>query len=106
MVQARQNAGLSLEPRLPLLTFEEFFRQDFDRDLSREPRVSRPVHLPHPARAEQSEDLVRAELGPGGEGHFSAFKSAGQLTITRIGDSRSFSRGVLTRKRDPSGETS
>ena len=54
---------LALEPLPSLFTFEEFFRQDLDRDVSPEPRVLRPVDLPHPARAERGEDLVRRRGG-------------------------------------------
>ncbi len=35
--------------------------------------VLRQVHLPHPARAEQSDDLVATESGAGGEGHQSLY---------------------------------
>ena len=42
-------------------------RQHLDRHLAPEPRVPRPVHLAHPARAERREDLVGAEASPGGE---------------------------------------
>ena len=44
-------------------------RQDLDRDVAREPRVARPVHLAHAARAEGPDDLVGGEPRPGGQGH-------------------------------------
>ena len=53
MVQARERASLPPEPRPPLLIFEELFRQDLQSDGPVDARVDRPVHLAHPADAEQ-----------------------------------------------------
>jgi hypothetical protein len=69
-----------------------------------------PYGLPLPAGF-VSESRVLTGRSPlkaaaGRERHLSLFSVAGQLTITRIGDSRNFSEGVLTRNRDPSGVTS
>ena len=61
MIQRCKRASLPLEPLPSLFIIKEFFRQDLDCDLSREPRVFRPVDLPHSARAERGENLVRTE---------------------------------------------
>ena len=61
MVQRGEQLRLPLEPLPPIFVFEELFRQHLDGDLSAESRVFRPVDLPHPARADRREDLVRAE---------------------------------------------
>ena len=42
-------------------------RQHLDRDFAPQPRVPRPVDLPHPARAQRRDDLVGPEAGPGGK---------------------------------------
>ena len=47
----------------------ESVRQHLDRDVALEPRVPRPVHLSHAARAERRQDLVRAEAGARRESH-------------------------------------
>ena len=41
--------------------------KNLQRDLAAQPRVLRPVDLPHPALAERREDLVRAEFRAGSE---------------------------------------
>jgi hypothetical protein len=35
--------------------------QHFNRDIPAEPRVMRPIHLSHPARAQRGDDLVGAK---------------------------------------------
>ncbi len=49
---------LALEPVQALLVSGEGLRKNLDRHLAVEPRVPRPVHLPHSPRAERGEDLV------------------------------------------------
>ena len=61
----REQLRLALEARSRLFTFEELFRKDLQRDHPVEPRVPGPVDLSHPARAEQREDFVGAELRAG-----------------------------------------
>ncbi len=62
-------------PRLALETLTEFdiagqmLGQHLDGDSAVELSVVREIDLPHPARAEQADDLVAAEPGAGGEGH-------------------------------------
>ena len=61
--------------RLPLEAGErvgvggEALREDLDRDVAVEPRVARPVDLPHPARAERRQDLVGSEARAGRKRH-------------------------------------
>ena len=69
MVQRRGRARLLLEPREPLPIQSQRLRQDLDRHLAAEPRISRPVDLSHPARTEGRQDLVVAEASAGGECH-------------------------------------
>ena len=59
--QRRHRPGLALEARPPLGVAREGLRQDFDGDLAPQARVAGAVHLPHAARAERGEDLVRTE---------------------------------------------
>ena len=71
-VRVRQRGDglrLALEARQRVGVLRAVGRQDLDRHLAPEPRVPRPVHLSHPARAERRHDLVRAQSRPGGYGH-------------------------------------
>ena len=67
MLERGNGAGLALEPRAPLRIRRHVGRQHFDRDRPIEPRVAGLVDFAHPARAEQREDLVRAEAHAGGQ---------------------------------------
>src|SRR5260370_35323822 len=75
MVQRREQLRFPFEARHSFFVFEELFRQGLDRDLSSESRVTGLPDLPHPARAERGEDLVRAETRAGGETHIRAGKT-------------------------------
>ena len=97
MIERCEQPRLSLEPLLPLFTFEEIFRQYLDRDLPIEARVLRPVDLPHPPRSEEREDLVGAELRGGGERHRAPFAIV-QFT-TRSTSGFGFCPSPTTRKR-------
>ena len=100
----RDRLRLALEPLPQLRARREMLRQDLDRDRALEPRVSRLVDLPHPARADGRQDLVRPELRPRRERH-GFLRAAAQLTSTLVGSS--FDEICwLTRKRLPSGKTS
>jgi len=70
VVQRGERLRFPFEAKPSLFIFEELFRQDLDRDVSREPRVPRPIDLAHSARAEGGDDLVRAEACAGCD-HFS-----------------------------------
>ena len=61
MVQRGEGTRFPLETCYAVPVFEEFFRQDLQRDVAPELRVLRPVDLPHPARAERRDDLVGPE---------------------------------------------
>ena len=47
--------------RASLRVADDLRRQNLDRDVAREPRVPRPVDLPHPARAKERGHFVRTE---------------------------------------------
>ena len=44
-------------------------RQDFDRDLTSQPRVVGPVNFAHSTRAERADDLVRTQAFTSGQAH-------------------------------------
>ena len=69
MVQDAGSFGLLLEAAQAVGVRGKRRRQDLDRDISPEPRVLRPIDLPHSARAEGRDDLVRAEPRTGSEAH-------------------------------------
>src|SRR6266508_3962678 len=78
-------------------------RQHLDCHGPFEPRVPRLVHLPHPARAQRSEDLVGTELCSGGDAH--RLSSTAQSRTTVMGGEERPSGSVTVRKRCPSGVT-
>jgi hypothetical protein len=63
-------ASLLLEAMEPRRIARHGLWQDFDGDVTREPRVAGLVHLAHPARAEQCDDFVRAEVRARSKGQF------------------------------------
>ena len=65
VVEGRGGARLALEPLAVDLVDGQLRGQHLDRDGAVEPRVPRPVDLPHAAGARGGEDLVRAEAVPG-----------------------------------------
>ena len=69
MVQRRRRARLLLEPAQPVGVLRERRRQHLDRHLAVQPRVPRPIDLPHPARAERRQDLVGAHKSSGRKRH-------------------------------------
>ena len=71
MVQGRGGASLELEAAQAITVAGDLSEEDLDRHLAPQPRILRPIHLPHPPRADRREDLVRAEARPGGKRHFS-----------------------------------
>ena len=64
MVEGAGGLRLLLEPAEPIRIGRRLRGQDLDRYLPPEPLVARAVDLPHPARAERAENLVRAETRP------------------------------------------
>ncbi len=62
--------GLLLEAAQAIGVGGEGGGEDLDRDVAAEARVLGAVDLPHAAGADGGEDLVGAEAGAGGEGHW------------------------------------
>ena len=60
---------LACETKLELGILREFRRQDLDRHLPIEPRIAGTVDLPHPARPDRSDDLVRPQARTGSDCH-------------------------------------
>ena len=67
VVERRGRTGFRFQSFQPLGIRGQGRRQDLDGDVPAEARVPRPVHLPHPARAERRQDLVGAKTRAGGE---------------------------------------
>src|SRR6266498_3512917 len=104
MRELRDRLRLPLEPLASLSAFGQMPRQDFDRDRAFKTRVSRLVHLPHPARAERRQDLVRTETHPCSD--HQCLAPAVQLTTSVTDLSFSCAAIVSTRNRWPSADTS
>jgi hypothetical protein len=72
MVQGPQRARLAPEARQSLRIARELGRQCLDGNIAAKPLVVRPIHLAHPASAQQGEDAIRpvlvAHLRPAGAG--------------------------------------
>ena len=77
MIQRREHFRFALKAREPIGIGRERGRQDLDRDLTFQPRVGRPIHLPHPAFADLRGDFVDAEARAGGEGQLGVIIRAG-----------------------------
>src|SRR5687767_15335280 len=69
MRERRDRLRLALEPGERVGIGRDGLRKYLDRDVPVELPIPSPVDLPHSARAERCEDLVRPETGPGGECH-------------------------------------
>ncbi len=69
MVEGRRRACFLLETVQPVTISGECGGQNLDRNAAVKARIPSPVHLAHPAGAEQLDNLVRSELRAGGEGH-------------------------------------
>ena len=67
VAQRRQNLSLAREPRQTFGIVRHGIGQHFDRDVTIELRIARPIHVAHPASPKGREDLVRSEAGAGGE---------------------------------------
>ena len=68
VAQRRCGARFALKP-LDRFAGGSVARKKFQRDQSTEPRIERLVDLPHPAAAEQPDDLVWSDLTAGTDGH-------------------------------------
>ena len=69
MVERRQHLRFAVEARQSLRVVGEDVRENFDRDVTVQLRVARPIDLAHAAGPEGGQDFVRAEAGSGGQGH-------------------------------------
>jgi hypothetical protein len=61
MVQRCGGASFLFETAQALGIRPKFHRQDFDRDVTRQPHVARAIDLSHAARAERCNDFIRSE---------------------------------------------
>src|SRR5262245_3296078 len=67
MIERRQHARLAVEARQPLPILCERSRQDLDRDVAAELRVSGAVDVAHASGADHTGHFVRADASPYGE---------------------------------------
>ena len=68
MVQRGEDFRFSLKARAPVGVIGQSWRQDLDGDLTFQPGVGGPIHLPHAAFTNLGSDLVATEAGTGSEG--------------------------------------
>jgi hypothetical protein len=61
MVQGGEQLRLAFEPRQTLGIARNGGRQHFDSDVAMQTRIARPIHLTHPADAEDFRHLVHAD---------------------------------------------
>jgi hypothetical protein len=69
MIERCERLGFACESGESVGVIGERIREDLQRDVAIEFRVTRPIHLPHPAFADLGGDFVDAETGTGCEGH-------------------------------------
>jgi hypothetical protein len=65
----RERLRFAREARQPIGIGREQLRQDLQRDIAIELRVTRAVDLSHPAGAKWGEDFVRTDSGASRQGH-------------------------------------
>src|SRR5437879_4594823 len=103
MIERGEHLRFTLEAGHAVGVGGEVREQDFERDVAAETRVASAVDFAHAARAEQRDDLVRADFGARWKAHF--FTAASQFTTTVRGISVVSPTTVFTRKRLPSAAT-
>ena len=64
MIELRRQPRLAQQPRARRGIGERRGRQDLERDVAVEPRVTGPVHLAHATRTDKAYDLERTDAGP------------------------------------------
>ena len=64
-----QHLRFALEPRETLGILRERVGQDLERDVAVELGIARTIDFAHAACAQEREDFIRAEVGPGGQRH-------------------------------------
>ena len=62
MVQGRKNLSLALEPRESIGILRKRSRQDFQCDVTAEPRIVRAIYVAHAATAKRADNDVRTKL--------------------------------------------
>src|SRR5207247_5879273 len=102
--QRGEQMGLALEAGQPLGIGRKELGQDLDGDVAPELRVARTIHFAHAARAERTDDFVRAEAAARGDGHL--LSAAVPFTTTVIVAVGVSSVTRLRRNRCPSRVTS
>ena len=68
MVQRSEHFRFALKASEAIVIRRQGGRQNLDGDLTFQPGVGGPIHLPHPAFANLRDDFVDAEARAGGEG--------------------------------------
>src|SRR5262245_6823646 len=89
MIERSQELCLALEPREALGIERKAFRQDLDRDVAIQFRVTGAIDLAHSTRAERRDDLVRTDTG-------AAVQPQTSLAISTTSDSFRFSSSTVT----------
>jgi hypothetical protein len=84
VVQCRRRAGLLLESMEAAEVGRECRGQNFDRNITSEPRIARTVHLAHAARAKGGDNFVRAEARTVCEGQVGVDYMGGTAAQTRL----------------------
>ena len=84
MIQRRDRLRFALKAATRVGIGRDVGRKDLDRHGAIEPRVARLVDLPHPARPDRRDDLVRPQAGTGGDGHFCSVMSQMSPSLRRI----------------------
>src|SRR5262249_8711573 len=76
MIEGRSGRGLLLEPAHSILVGREIGRQDFECNLTVQPRVLGKINFAHSALADLRADLVAAQWCAGFEDHLALLISA------------------------------
>ncbi len=84
MIERSEDFGFTLKTGEPLAIVGDLSGQDFERDLALQLRITRAIHFAHPARAEGSDDFVRAKPRTGGQGHRRLDYGSGAVTTGHV----------------------
>ena len=69
VIQAGQQLRFPLKAREAIGILREQIRQHLQGHVATEPRVAGPIHLAHPTRTNERDDLECAEARTGDQGH-------------------------------------
>src|SRR5207244_10711364 len=75
----------------------EVLRQNFERNVPSQPRIASPIHLAHPARAKQRDDLVGPDFGASRKTHLQSVLYATRFATVAHALLRAVSRLFSTR---------